>query len=116
MSNTIPGSDIAAFYRAEAVYWRETAERNAAAATLIEEQLDVLRNPGVPPEPPVGTRFYDPTGELTLEHDGPIWEHRDAGWYCCRVDCPNCPAVWFDVYEYALPSNVGRVLPGEVTE
>lgn len=104
---------IVEFHRSEAEYWRETTERCAAAASLIEEQLSVLHNPGVPPEPPVGTRFDDTNGQAPGMKPGElIWDLRNDGWRCCRLDCPNCPSMWSDVYKYALPQSVSRVIPG----
>jgi hypothetical protein len=90
--------------RAEVAFWTDRAEKALELLRQIQSQA-AEGFVEVPPEPPVGTKFLDLDGEVTWERDG-------FGWHCRRDDCDNCPASWFEAYEWdAYRPDLRRVLP-----
>ena len=98
------------FHADELAYWRARALHLQQLVTTmlgaLEDGLSVrVMGSSDLPEPPVGTRYFR-DGHLT-------WHRTEVGWYCCRPNCPNCPAQWTDVRDYHDVNQSERVLPGE---
>lgn len=93
------------FYMREAAFWEDQAEKLAADLEQIKTRMNEIGYPEIPPEPPVGTKFYNENDELA-------WEHQPWGWFCPRDDCGNCPEWWGTVWEqYVGHDRMKRVLP-----
>ena len=98
------------FHADELAYWRARAQHLEQLVTATIGDLEngaSARCMGSTdlPEPPVGTRYFR-DGHL-------VWHRTEVGWYCCRPNCPNCPAQWTDVRGYHDLNQAERVLPGE---
>lgn len=90
------------FHDTEVAYWRDRAEALEKRVRQLTE-LDTA----LPPEPPVGTVYFNNHGVKT-------WDRRDDGWYCMRsaVECLNCPCEWIEAWDFGLRYGGGsRRLP-----
>lgn len=74
----------------EVTYWRGRAE---IAEYQLKRAAEI--HPGLPPEPPVGTQFFQGDGKL-------IWEHHEDGWRCTESSCVNCPCDWGEAISFGM--------------
>lgn len=87
------------FYREEAAYWKSVADVYEKFLTEFQSRVSKCSAalPPMPPEPPVGTRYRDKSGDTG-------WSREVDGWYCSRGNgCKNCPVDWVEVNEYLRP-------------
>lgn len=93
------------FYTREAAYWKGEAFRLQDILNQIIDVAKMRRDSGVPPEPPVGTKFFHGTVI--------VWEHTHAGWSCLDQTCRHCPTDWQEAYEFGIDRKSTRVLPDQ---
>lgn len=91
------------FYKKEAEYWQDETERLLDIFDQIIYIAKSRRDGKVPPEPPIGTKFF-----LGTEA---VWESTTAGWSCSDKTCRHCPTDWQEVYTFGLDKKATRVLP-----
>jgi hypothetical protein len=93
------------FYKSEAEYWQEEAQRLKDLLVAIANQAWHRDYTIAPPEPPVGTRYF---------HDGKVtWTHADKGWVCNNSGCSHCPATWEEAWEHGINRTDVRSLPSD---
>jgi hypothetical protein len=92
------------FDRVEADYWKAIAVNQSRILNRITSTINARHKPP-PPEPPVGTYYYE--GQTIA------WQHEDDGWYCQGPQCRTCPVDWYEVSELYLTNNLVRKLPNQ---
>lgn len=85
---------------ASAAHWRARAEH--LQSILRTAASDTAASDTTPPEPPPGAQV--------IGNASPGWRRLADGWHCARVDCPNCPAEWAEVWERTASGRDARVV------
>lgn len=93
------------FYKAEVEYWHTETQRLRELLLEIANRAWHRDYTVIPPEPPVGTRYF--YGKDVT------WERTAKGWVCSKPACAHCPTEWLEAWQYGISADDIRVLPPE---